>query len=177
MPLIAGGLVVALIALGVEDDVPAPIEETADAPAEDTTRHRFRAAHLTGHDTRQRPYAIHARTGSADDEQGLVALEHIKGHIGAADDEKRITMTARHGAMDDAAGRVSLRENVVFTTASGYTMHTENLDIDIESGVAESDTPVHGRAPSGTFHAEGMTAEWHEGKVRLRRGVLRWTPR
>lgn len=92
-----------------------------------------------------------------------VELEMPKADI-TLDDGSWLVMTADTGIYTGSTKKLKLMGAVNLFHDSGYEFHTEEMDIDLEKGIASSDQPVQGQGPFGEIEAEGFLLE-DKGKV------------
>jgi lipopolysaccharide export system protein LptC len=95
-----------------------------------------------------RPTAIN---GAATAEALSVVLE--------TPDGGRAAVSAAHGALDSAAGLLTLEGGVTMTTSTGYTVQTEAIEARLDRTGLMARSPIVAEAPGGRITASGMTLQ------------------
>lgn len=109
-------------------------------------------------DTEGRPFTVTAARAVQDgNNPKIVNLEDPHAEIKIAADEL-IQGQARQGAYEQEAGRLFLSHAVSLHHNAGYKLESEELRVDLKTGAAFSDLPVHVTGPAGTIEALGLEA-------------------
>jgi lipopolysaccharide export system protein LptC len=84
-----------------------------------------------------------------------------------SDQTATVTLNAAHGLYDMQAQTIDLKEKVIFDYA-GYTLHTDDLALDMLGGAATTNSPVTGQGPRGTLEAQRLTIEDKGARIVLK---------
>jgi lipopolysaccharide export system protein LptC len=111
---------------------------------------------FTGSDAHGRNFNLSAVTAHQQTaESHVLELEQPKGDI-TLSTGNWVSLTADTGKFDQKQRQLDLLGNVMLFHDKGYQMNTEQAHIDLKSGQAQGDKPVHGQGPAGTVDAEGF---------------------
>lgn len=88
----------------------------------------------------------------------VIDLTRPKGDM-VAEDGAWLAISAERGRYDREGQLVDLTGTVSLFHDRGYELLTERLAVDLASGLAVSDLPVHGQGPFGFVDSEGMRVE------------------
>jgi len=86
-------------------------------------------------------------------------------------EEIPVTITADHGDYDKAENKIFLRENVVATTADGTRLLTEELDLDPEKRLMETDVKAKVRKDNINIEGTGARGDSQLKRVKFRKNV------
>jgi lipopolysaccharide export system protein LptC len=129
-------------------------------------RLRLQSAVYRGEDDKGRPFALHA--GSAvqkSSAEPIVQLNQLAARIALADGPA--TLDATHGRYDMDRQQVTIDTPVRFRAANGYTLDASAATVDLKTRQMNSDGPVTGTLPQGTFSARRMSADLERRTVSL----------
>lgn len=138
-------------------------------------RERLRVdnASYRGVDSQDRAFTVTAATAVQRTAQvPVVEMTGLVAAIGLADGPA--SLSAASGSYDFDAERVAVPGSVDFAAADGYRMVTRNVTIDLKTRRVAGTGGVSGAIPSGTFSANGISADLAartialEGNARLR---------
>lgn len=107
-------------------------------------------------DNKNQPFTItatKATRGETDD--GLVFLQNPEGDI-LLESGRWIAVKASEGAYNQDKKRLILRNNVTIYDDQGYTMQTEEMNIDMAAETIASSKPVTAQGPAGSIKAAGL---------------------
>jgi len=111
---------------------------------------------FTGLDRRGRPFVVHSEiVHNVGNEEEPMTLAAPRGEL-TLKDGGRVTVTARDGLFDRGTERVDLNGDVTLVHPSGYEMRTSVARIDLPTGDASGNEPVHAKGRLGTVDAEGF---------------------
>ena len=133
-------------------EVPA-LPRTANSGTDDARAHHLR---ISGFDKHDQPFTITAREAIQEDPGGdTVILEEPAADI-TLNDGVWLAAKADNGHFNRKTDLLRLSGSVDLFHDQGFELHTEEASVDIENGVAWSDTPVAGSGPQGELQAEGL---------------------
>jgi lipopolysaccharide export system protein LptC len=113
-----------------------------------------------GLDAKNHPYTIsadraHRVMEPGHDKDQVVAMEKPKGDI-ALEDGSWISLQAADGIYNNSASTLHLSGGVVLFHDSGYEMHMKDVDVDVKTRHAKTDSPVQGQGPAGAIDAQNL---------------------
>lgn len=129
-----------------------------------------------GQDNLGRPFELTA--GSAIQPSPLVPVLQMKDLVASMElKDGPAALRAPGGSYDFETGKVSVPGPVNFTAADGYSMLTQNVDIDLKTRQLMGSGGVSGTVPAGTFTADRISADLGERTVAIEGNArLRMTP-
>jgi lipopolysaccharide export system protein LptC len=113
-----------------------------------------------GLDARNHPYTIsadHARrvmTPGRENDQ-VMALEKPQGDL-ALEDGSWVSLQAADGLYDNGASTLHLSGGVTLFHDSGYEMHMKDVDVEVRTRHAKTESPVQGQGPAGAIDAQSL---------------------
>ena len=138
-----------------------PISGLEQPTAERSTMTNVR---FLGTDSEGRPFTIRALRAWHDSERdGMVFLEGVSGSIVVGDDGWT-SLVAESGHFEQTSQLLTLESSVRVVSSSGYRLESERVLIDLEQGMAHSDSMVKSTGPSGELDAAGFVVSDHGGK-------------
>jgi lipopolysaccharide export system protein LptC len=172
LPLVALCMVVLLF---VWDDVQSLFEDdvalvAVDEPASKVARvigknellnPRFESVDEDGN-----PYIVTAKRAlqgqSSDDD--LIILEEPVADV-ALSGGQWLAVKAEQSAFRQGSQRLLLKGNVEMFHDEGYTLYTQEMDVDMKAGSAQTSTDVHVQGPKGVLDAKGLKAQRLDGTL------------
>jgi lipopolysaccharide export system protein LptC len=158
LPLVA----VALVALLVlwprfqEDTLSVGRFGVTDEPVANEDGTTANRAHFEGVDGKDRPFTISAARAFQPNEQlDRIVLDRPEADI-VMRDGSWVAVSAERGDYHQDRELLELRGQVNLFHDQGYELYTESVDVDLQSGVAESRTAVQGQGPFGHITSEGI---------------------
>jgi lipopolysaccharide export system protein LptC len=136
-------------------------------------RMRVAEALYRGEDSKGHPFSL--RAGGAVQKSSktpVVEMQDLSARI-TLDDGPAVLRTAR-ASYDMDRETVSIPGGLLFESADGYRLTTRAVGLDLKRRTLQSNAPVDGRMPLGTFSAGSMRADLNartvalEGRARLR---------
>lgn len=113
-------------------------------------------ARYMGTDENRRPYSITADLARIEeDTDGLISLEMPKADL-TLEDGTWLVMTAENGEFLQGQQLLDLEGGVNLFHDTGYEITTDQLRMDLQRNVAESQTPVAGHGPFGELRSQGL---------------------
>ncbi|MCB9983770.1 MAG: LPS export ABC transporter periplasmic protein LptC [Rhodospirillales bacterium] len=109
-------------------------------------------------DDKGQPYTITATRALQDTDDALMLLEEPMADI-LLKNGNWLALSARQGAYRQETQRLLLKDNVTLFHDAGYKVKTQELDADMNTGTAQTDTGISGHGPLGTLDAKGMRAD------------------
>jgi lipopolysaccharide export system protein LptC len=153
LPIVAGMLVVAVLAYSFIPRQPDRITMTWDTMAKVDNDLAMIKPRLTGSDAKGNPFVITADVAVQDRRNTRRArLTNVEADM--TDQRRWINATAAKGLFDMNASTLALDGGISLYSDSGYEMHTARGDIDLKKGVFHGPGEVHGQGPLGTFRAD-----------------------
>jgi len=136
---------------------------------------RVSEAQYRGEDAEQRPFSLKA--GSAVQKSANVPLVELKDLSARIQlDSGPAVLEADRGEYDLDTEKVEIDGPVQYRSADGYRLSTRDVEVDIRGRKMQSNTPVTGRVPAGTFSANRLRADLEARTVTLEGGArLRMT--
>ncbi|MCB1720517.1 MAG: LPS export ABC transporter periplasmic protein LptC [Rhodospirillales bacterium] len=109
-------------------------------------------------DNKNQPFHITARRALQDQNDALMLLDEPMADI-TLNNGNWLAITARQGAYRQETQRLLLKDNVTLFHDAGYKITTQELDVDMNVGTAQTETSISGHGPLGTLNAKGMHAD------------------
>ena len=165
LPLIAGALIFILLSWQRVDTIP---NETTINDNEQSIRTVGKNELLTprfeSEDDKGNPYTITAQRAlqgqSSDDD--MILLESPVADI-ALESGNWLAVKASQSAYRQESQRLFMKGNVEMFHDEGYTLSTEEMDVDMKAGTARTDLDVHVQGPKGQIDAKGLEADRPQG--------------
>lgn len=114
-------------------------------------------------DNRNQPFTITAAKavrGETDD--NLILLTQPSGDI-TLKNGRWLSIKSESGAYNQDKSRLLLRDNIQIFDDQGYTLTTQQMNIDINEDTILSETPITGQGPAGTIQSTGLYANMKTG--------------
>lgn len=116
-------------------------------------------------DSEGRPYSITADKATQDqNDPKIMLMQNPESFIKLGQDEN-MSGRSKSGVYEQEIGKLYLSEAVQLDHSSGYTLQSNELRIDLKTGQAFSDQPVHVEGKMGTIDANGLEADNNSGLV------------
>ena len=109
-------------------------------------------------DDKNQPYTITAARALQGEKDGMMLLDKPMADI-VLNNGNWLAIQSDQGAYRQESQRLILKSNVELFHDEGYTMKTQELDVDLEAGTARSDVVVNAHGPLGTLNANGLQAD------------------
>lgn len=136
------------------------------------TKITMEAPRLSGFTRDQRAYDLVARAAAQDlTKPDLVELTDIKAHV-EMQDKSKIELLARDGVYNAKAETMTLGQNVVLTSSSGYQARLTDAQVDIRKGNVLSEQPVEVEMMNGRINANRLEVVEGGALVRFDGGVV-----
>ncbi|MCB2076477.1 MAG: LPS export ABC transporter periplasmic protein LptC [Novosphingobium sp.] len=126
-----------------------------------------------GQDNNGRPFRLTAgKAVQASSSVPVVEMDDLVATMDMSDGPA--SLRANHGVYNFHTEQVDVEGPVNFLAADGYSMVTNNVDIDLKTRIATGSGGVSGAVPAGTFSAERIVADLEartlalEGNARMR---------
>lgn len=166
LPALVGIIVayLALVPLEQRKEVSFLLDKNKVEKAEE--RLKVEAAQYRGQDELGRPFVLDARSAvqvsSADP---TVQISDMSAQLQLDDGPARIIAdAARYNMQTD---RIDVNGPIRFSAADGYQLDTRNVQVDMRGRTLQSQAPVQGRIPLGTFSSDQMSVDLPERRVVL----------
>lgn len=109
-------------------------------------------------DSKNQPFTITANRAVQDAADELMLLEEPLADI-VLNSGNWVAIQSRQGAYRQESQRLLLKDNVTLFHDDGYTARTEELNVDMKDGKAQTDLKVSAFGPAGELDASGMQAD------------------
>ncbi len=111
---------------------------------------------FTGNDTQGRNFNLTALTAHQQSaESSVLDLQSPKGDM-TLSTGNWVSLTADTGKFDQKQRQLDVAGNVMLFHDKGYQVNTEEAHIDLKSGEAHGEKPVHGQGAEGIIDSEGF---------------------
>ena len=114
--------------------------------------------HFDSVDDKNQPYTITAERALQGEKDGMMLLDKPMADI-VLNNGNWLAIQSDQGAYRQQSQRLLLKSNVELFHDEGYTMETQELDVDLNAGTAQSDVDVHAHGPMGKVNASGLKAD------------------
>ena len=130
------------------------------------------APRLAGYTRDQRAYELSARAAAQDiTKPDLVELKEIRAKLDMQD-KSVMEMTAATGVYDAKSEMLTLGQNIVLSSSTGYEGRLSEAVIDIRKGNIVSEKPVEVKMLQGTLNANRLEVVDAGDVVRFEGGVV-----
>ncbi|RTL53884.1 MAG: LPS export ABC transporter periplasmic protein LptC [Bradyrhizobiaceae bacterium] len=127
--------------------------------------------HLAGFTPDQRPYELWARAATQDvTKPSIVELQDMRAKI-QMEDKSGLTLDARVGRFDTKSQVLTLRDDILLQSSTGYEARLTQADVDMANGTVSSDNPVAVKLLDGTLDAQNLRITENGELVRFDGGV------
>lgn len=116
-------------------------------------------------DSEGRPYTIIADRARQDDNNPKIMLLQKPDAFIQLGTTETMTGKSQSGVYEQEIGKLFLSQDVQLDHSSGYTLQSNELRVDLKTGEAFSDLPVHVEGEMGTIDASGLEAYNARGLV------------
>lgn len=165
LPLAAIALTVVII---LWEDMGATVSKVDQArlmPEVEEARGELLNPRFDSTDTDGRPYTVTAARAAQDaNNPKVMNMEMPQARI-QMNEAETMEGRAQSGVYEQEAGKLYLRGAVQLDHAAGYTLTSDELRVDLKTGQAFSDLPVHVAGDMGTIDALGLEADNERGLV------------
>lgn len=134
------------------------------------TKITMQAPRLVGYTRDKRPYSLTARAAAQDIKNpDVLELQDIRASM-EMQDKGAFQLVADTGVYDNKADKLTLRQNIVVTSAD-YVGHLSEAYVEVKKGYILSEKPVEVRMRQGTVNANRLEVEESGDVIRFGRGV------
>jgi lipopolysaccharide export system protein LptC len=120
------------------------------------TKITMQAPKLTGYTNDARPYEFTANAAAQDiTKPDLVELDKLHAKMGMAD-KSTVEMTAPSGIYDMKGNMLTLNDDIVLVSSTGYAARLTEAVVDMKSGNVVSNQPVKVKLLNGTLNGKRM---------------------
>jgi lipopolysaccharide export system protein LptC len=109
---------------------------------------------LQGVDKDNQPFTINAKT-AAQESDNVILMNELNADI-ALKDSTWMSLNAGRGRLDLAIKTLQLFDNVQLFYDAGYTLKTEFVEVNMQTGVAAGNRPIEVQGTLGHFSASGF---------------------
>jgi len=135
------------------------------------TKITMQAPRIAGFTKDSRPYELTARAAAQDvANPNTIELQGLHGKT-EMPDKAVFEMTADGGIYDAKAEVLTLRQNIVFKSTSGFEVYLSEAVVDVHSSNVVSEKPVQVRMQQGTINANRMEVLDSGDTIRFGGGV------
>src|SRR5262245_9729769 len=136
------------------------------------TRITMEAPRVAGYTTDARPYEVTAQAASQDiTKPDIVDLKEIRAKV-EMQDKVLVEMRATTGVYEAKLDRLTLSDEIVLTSTSGYAGRLREAVIDVKKGSIVSQSPVELSMLNGTLNANRLEVDDRGEVVRFSGGVV-----
>ena len=136
------------------------------------TKVTMQAPRLAGFTRDSRPYELTARAASQDiTRPDLLELKEVHAKV-EMQSRGTVEITADNGLYDTKADKLTLRDNVVLLSSTGYEGYLNDATIEVKSGKVVSQNPVKVKMLNGTLDAKRVEVDEKGDLVRFDGGVV-----
>lgn len=167
LPLIALSIVAVMFTWNTlqENDI-APPPPADGQPTPRIGKNELISPRFESLDEKNQPYTITATRAVQDTDDELLLLDEPMADI-TLKSGTWLAINARQGAYRQQSQRLLLKDNVTMYHDAGYSVKTQELDVDLKDGTAQTDVTVQGYGPGGTLDAAGLRADQKAGTLIL----------
>ena len=101
----------------------------------------------------------------------MLELQDVHAHIQTVD-KSQIELQAKSGIYDTKADTMSLKDDIVMTSSTGYTVRLSEAAVDIKKNVIVSEHAVEVTLTSGTINANRLEVSENGELIRFGNGVV-----
>jgi lipopolysaccharide export system protein LptC len=135
------------------------------------TKITMQAPRIAGFTHDSRPYELTARAAAQDiTKPDTIELQGIHGKT-EMPDKAVFELSAEGGVYDSKAEMLTLRQNIIFKSTSGFEVHLNEAVVDVHSSNVVSEKPVEVRMQQGTINANRMEVTESGDVIRFGDGV------
>ena len=167
LPVLALGIIAVLfIVTGTDQDSAQIVERTQQETAQPAFgQNELINPRFESMDDKRQPYTITAaRAIQGEEQDNLILLEQPLADM-LLNNGRWVAIESLKGAYRQDTGRLLLSGQVKIYHDAGYQILTEELNVDLESATALSQTAIAAQGPAGTLEATGVQADNIAGKV------------
>ena len=140
----------------INDTKPIVQKENITENTKKNVRGRLVEAQYDSQDSKGRPYKIIAKEAVQDKMNAeLIYLSSPNANIQVSEDTQ-ISLESLEGEYFQDKEKLHLKKNVILHHQNGDKLFMEEVTVLVDTGQAESITPVSGQGPSGNLQAKGM---------------------
>jgi lipopolysaccharide export system protein LptC len=135
------------------------------------TKITMQAPRITGFTNDSRPYEFTARAAAQDvASPDTIELQGLHGKS-QMPDKSQFELTADTGLYDSKAEMLTLRQNIVVKSSSGFEVYLSEAVVDVHTSNVVSERPVQVRMQQGTINANRMEVVDSGDSIRFGGGV------
>jgi lipopolysaccharide export system protein LptC len=135
------------------------------------TKITMQAPRITGFTNDSRPYEFTARAAAQDvANPDTIELQGLHGKS-QMPDKSQFELTADTGVYDSKGEMLTLRQNIVVTSSSGFEVYLSEAVVDVHTSNVVSERPVRVRMQQGTINASRMEVLDSGDTIRFGGGV------
>ena len=135
------------------------------------TKITMQAPRIAGFTNDSRPYEVTARAAAQDiTHPDVIELQGLRGK-GETPDKTVVELTADTGIYDSKAELLTLRQNIVLRSSSGFDVYLSEAVVDVHSSNVVSEKPVEVRMLQGTIKANRLEVSESGETIRFGGGV------
>jgi lipopolysaccharide export system protein LptC len=135
------------------------------------TKIKMELPRLSGFTRDARPYDLNARSAAQDvTKPNLIELTELHAKFQMTD-KSTVELSAANGLFDTKAEQLTLDNNILVTSSSGYEGHLSEAVVNTRTGTIVSDKPVSVKMLETTIKANGLEIEQAGDLIRFKGGV------
>jgi lipopolysaccharide export system protein LptC len=136
------------------------------------TRITMESPRVAGYTNDSRPYEVTAKAASQDiTKPDVVELKEIRAKV-EMQDKVMVEMRAAQGVYESKLDRLTLDQEIILTSTSGYSGYLREAVIDVKKGSIVSQSPVELKMLNGTLNANRLEVDDRGEVVRFSGGVV-----
>lgn len=165
LPLVAIALTTVIVLWDEMDARVSKVDQQKFMPEIEQARGELLSPQFDSTDSEGRPYTVTAERAVQDkDNPKIMTMEKPDASIQLGESEV-MKGKSLNGVYEQEAGKLLLNNAVELDHSSGYILQSDELRIDLKTGQAFSDLPVHVEGKMGTIDAVGLEADNNNGLV------------
>jgi lipopolysaccharide export system protein LptC len=126
---------------------------------------------LSGYTKDGHPYELNASTAAQDiTKPHLVELRDVRADV-LMQDKTKVNISALNGLYDTKEEMITLRDNVLLVSSTGYEGRLSEAVVDVRKGLIVSEKPVEVKMLNGTLNANRLQVTENGDVVRFHSGV------
>jgi lipopolysaccharide export system protein LptC len=122
-------------------------------PQETIMQNKIAQAQFVTSDDQGNTYRMQAQDAVQTDPHHVQVRDPLSNMI--FEDGTKLSINAATGDYDQETGVFHYKETATLTSTNGYTLKTQELDVNVKDSTAVSKAPVKGQGAGGTINAAG----------------------
>ncbi len=165
LPLAAIALTAVIVLWDEMDARVSKAEQEKFLPEVEQARGELLKPQFDSTDSEGRPYTVTAERATQDENNPKIMTMQSPDALIHLSESETMSGKSQNGVYEQEAGKLLLNGAVNLDHSSGYILQSEELRVDLKTGQAFSDLPVHVEGKMGTIDASGLEADNNNGLV------------